>query len=190
MILKLIWLKFLVIWRFVRLWGMIDGLLPPENMTKCMSNNKSLEGFWKGWHCSFNKWLIRYMYIPLGGRNSRIWTIWVIFLFVALWHDIELKLLLWGLLNAFFYIVEMYAKQLSESNTMKSLPSSLLHMVIVLSGSTYILVLVGVNLIGYSIGIGSITLVSEKILTYEGLKVLMVSYYFLCVGVKLMLFIQ
>jgi D-alanyl-lipoteichoic acid acyltransferase DltB (MBOAT superfamily) len=58
-VLKMMWLKFLLIWRFFRLWSIADGILPPENMTRCMSNNCSLEGFWKGWHSSFNQWLVR-----------------------------------------------------------------------------------------------------------------------------------
>ncbi len=116
---------------------------------------------------------------------------WLIFLFVALWHDIEWKLLLWGLLNAFFLIIEIYAKQMArESATMKSLPELLFHMVAVFSGSTYILVLIGVNLIGYSVGVGSISLVMNKMLTWEGFWVIVTSYYFLCVGVNLMMFIE
>jgi D-alanyl-lipoteichoic acid acyltransferase DltB (MBOAT superfamily) len=58
-LLKLMWLKFLVMWRFFRLWALADGVDPPENMTRCMSNNYSIEMFWKGWHSSFNKWIVR-----------------------------------------------------------------------------------------------------------------------------------
>ena len=43
------------------------GASPPENMTTCVSNNYSVQGFWRGWHRSFNRWLVRYVYIPLGG---------------------------------------------------------------------------------------------------------------------------
>ena len=61
--LKMMWLKFLITWRFFRLWALADGTLAPENMTRCMSNNNSLETFWRGWHASFNKWIVRYMYV-------------------------------------------------------------------------------------------------------------------------------
>lgn len=45
--LKMMWVKFLLIWRFFRLWSMAaDELQPPENMRRCMSNNCSLEQFW------------------------------------------------------------------------------------------------------------------------------------------------
>ena len=49
----------------------------------------SLQGFFKGWHCSYNAWLVRYMYIPLGGTKYRLLNIWPIFFFVAVWHDLE-----------------------------------------------------------------------------------------------------
>ena len=57
--LKLMWLKFLLLWRFFRLWALADGMLPPENQVRCMSNNQSIGQFWKGWHASFNIWLVR-----------------------------------------------------------------------------------------------------------------------------------
>ena len=34
-----------------------------------MSNNYTVRGFWRAWHCSFNRWLVRYIYIPLGGNR-------------------------------------------------------------------------------------------------------------------------
>jgi D-alanyl-lipoteichoic acid acyltransferase DltB (MBOAT superfamily) len=34
LLLKLMWLKFLLLWRFFRLWAMLDGVTPPENMTR------------------------------------------------------------------------------------------------------------------------------------------------------------
>lgn len=73
-LLKTMWLKFLLIWRFFRLWALIDGVTPPENMLRCMSNNYSLEMFWKGWHSSFNKWIVSYMYIPLGGVSNQLYS--------------------------------------------------------------------------------------------------------------------
>lgn len=51
---------------------MIEGIQPEENMKKCMSNNYSLQMFWRGWHVSFNKWNINYIYIPLGGTQNKI----------------------------------------------------------------------------------------------------------------------
>ena len=68
--LNLMWLKFAVIWRFARLWALLDGVDTVENMSRCMNNNFSLAGFWRGWHVSFNRWLVRYVYVPLGGSRD------------------------------------------------------------------------------------------------------------------------
>lgn len=57
--LKVIWLKLLIIWRFFRFWALADGIVSPENMVRCMSNNYSGIMFWRSWHASFNKWTIR-----------------------------------------------------------------------------------------------------------------------------------
>lgn len=67
--LKFVWLKvskrfvsniqLLVMWRFFRLWAMADGIETTENMTRCMSNNYSVMGFWRSWHRSYNRWLVR-----------------------------------------------------------------------------------------------------------------------------------
>ena len=51
--------------------------------------------------------LLRYMYKPMGGRRLRLMNVWVVFIFVAVWHDIEMKLLVWGLLNSVFFVLEV-----------------------------------------------------------------------------------
>lgn len=96
LLLKHVWLKLLIIWRFFRLFAMLDGLKPLENMDRCMSNNYSGLEFWKSWHRSYNRWLVRYLYIPLGGSKWRAVNMWIIFSFVALWHDASLNLLIWS----------------------------------------------------------------------------------------------
>jgi D-alanyl-lipoteichoic acid acyltransferase DltB (MBOAT superfamily) len=62
-----IWLKFNVIWKVSRCWALWDDIEVPENMNRCVHNNYSAESFWRSWHRGFNLWLIRYIFIPLGG---------------------------------------------------------------------------------------------------------------------------
>ncbi|KAL9995759.1 putative membrane bound O-acyl transferase, MBOAT [Helianthus debilis subsp. tardiflorus] len=50
----------------------VSGIEAPENMLRCINNCYNLESFWKNWHASFNKWLVRYMYIPLGGSRRKL----------------------------------------------------------------------------------------------------------------------
>ncbi|KAF5768761.1 putative membrane bound O-acyl transferase, MBOAT [Helianthus annuus] len=83
----------------------VSGIEAPENMPRCINNCYNLESFWKNWHASFNKWLVRYMYIPLGGSRRKLLNVWVVFTFVAIWHDLEWKLLSWAWLTCIFFIL-------------------------------------------------------------------------------------
>ena len=95
-----------------RLAALLDGVDPPENMRRCFADNCDIEvcelhpalvwflltrcpwpaqGFWRGWHSSFNLWLVRYLYVPLGGASARLRNTCVAFSFVALWHDLEVR---------------------------------------------------------------------------------------------------
>lgn len=106
--LNFMWMKFFVIWRFFRLWGILDGVDSPENMEKWINNNNTFRGFWRGWHSSLNLWIVRYVYLPLGGRHSQRWSIWVIFSFIAVWHDLWWRWVAWAWLNALFFVVEAW----------------------------------------------------------------------------------
>lgn len=109
--LNIIWLKLLIPWRLFRLWSLLDGIDPPENMIRCMDNNYSALSFWKAWHRSYNKFVVKYIYIPLGGAKNRILASLAVFTFVAIWHDIELKLLIWGWTIVLFLLPEYFATQ-------------------------------------------------------------------------------
>src|SRR6202044_3214030 len=81
-------------------------------MLRCMSNNYSALAFWRSWHRSFNRWIIRYIYIPLGGNKRPIVNTLAVFTFVAVWHDISLKLLAWGWLVTLFILPEVIARMI------------------------------------------------------------------------------
>lgn len=106
--LNIMYLKLLIPWRLFRLWAMVDGIDAPENMLRCVDNNYSTVGFWRAWHTSFNKWVIRYIYVPFGGSNNKILTSFAVFSFVAIWHDIQLRVLFWGWLTVLLLLGETY----------------------------------------------------------------------------------
>ncbi|EKM48095.1 uncharacterized protein PHACADRAFT_266551, partial [Phanerochaete carnosa HHB-10118-sp] len=106
----IVWLKLLIPWRFFRLWAILDGIDPPENMVRCMANNYSVLGFWRSWHRSYNLWIVRYIYIPLGGTKNLKFTTVLVFSFVALWHDLSFRLLAWGWLVSLFILPEIAAR--------------------------------------------------------------------------------
>jgi len=192
MMINVMWLKFLCIWRFDRAWALLDGIYVPENMTRCMNNNYSLTMFWRGWHSSYNQWLVRYMYIPLGGRDWKYLNCWVIFLFVAIWHDLELNVLIWGILNGGFVALEVFVQELYtakkdmplvKSNYFRYLASTIIGM--------YLIILILSNLIGYSVGVhGTSHLVNELFIKREGLLVLLIGTFLLSCAIQLMFAIE
>lgn len=192
LLLKAMWLKFLLLWRFFRGWALFDGVEAPENMLRCMSNNYSLEQFWRGWHSSFNQWLVRYMYIPLGGRTYRYLSVWPIFSFVALWHDAEAHLLVWGVLNAVFFGIESLLKPITGYHKRDELLQMSFTRTILscVASAGYIMVLMAVNLVGYALGTGGLNQLIAKVGTAEGISVLLFAAYFLSVGVGIMFYLQ
>jgi hypothetical protein len=44
----------------MRFWALAEGVMPPENMTRCVANNYDIAGFWQNWHASYNLWLVRW----------------------------------------------------------------------------------------------------------------------------------
>jgi D-alanyl-lipoteichoic acid acyltransferase DltB (MBOAT superfamily) len=109
------WLKFLALWRFFRAFALADGAsAAPENLTRCICNNYDVAGFWQNWHASYNRWLVRYMYVPLGGARTRLFNVWPIFTFVAIWHDLEIKMLWWAWLMCLLIAPEILAKKIAH----------------------------------------------------------------------------
>ena len=119
----------MVIWRSFRLWAALDGVVAPENLPACISRQYTLSGFWRCWHASFNRWLVRYVYLPLGGRASGRVARWrnlcVVFGFVALWHDVSPKLLAWGALLPLFFAPELAAEARRSTRTPRPSASTL-----------------------------------------------------------------
>jgi D-alanyl-lipoteichoic acid acyltransferase DltB (MBOAT superfamily) len=89
-------------------------LLHDRHERRCVNNNYDIEGFWRNWHSSFNRWLVRYMYIPLGGSRFKAANIWAIFSFVAIWHDVDLRLLVWAWVSCLFAGPEILAKWIAH----------------------------------------------------------------------------
>ena len=114
-------MKYDVIWKISRLWGWMDGILCEENINRCVYNNYSFEGFWRQWHRSFNIWLIRYMYIPMGGSKTKFINTFIIFSFVALWHEVKLHLLIWAWTIYITLIPEMLIKRYFNKKEKKHL---------------------------------------------------------------------
>ncbi|PON71263.1 Membrane bound O-acyl transferase, MBOAT [Parasponia andersonii] len=190
-VLNFMWLKFFLIWRYFRFWSLICGIEAPENMPTCINNCYNLESFWKSWHASYNKWLVRYMYIPLGGSQRKLLNIWAIFTFVALWHDLEWKLLSWAWLTCLFFIPEVLFKSAANAfQATNAFREFLLRELRAVAGAVTITCLMVANLVGFVIGASGINWLTSQFIDRDGIPVLagmLVTFY---VGTKLMFHVQ
>ncbi|KAK4141832.1 MBOAT, membrane-bound O-acyltransferase family-domain-containing protein [Dichotomopilus funicola] len=192
--LHIIWLKLLLPWRFFRLWSLADGVDPPENMLRCVSDNYSTLSFWRGWHRSYYRWLLRYIYIPLGGSSFRtardatrtVLTYLVVFTFVALWHDIKLNLLIWGWLIVVFFLPEIAATRLFPRRKWEGRPTAY-RMLCCVGGVGNVLMMVSANLVGFAVGLDGLESIVRGIFRdYSGLVFLFTACSALFVGIQVM----
>ncbi|SSD58682.1 related to Glycerol uptake protein 1 [Saccharomycodes ludwigii] len=181
--LNLIWLKLLIPWRLFRLWALLDGIDPPENMIRCMDNNFSALQFWRAWHRSYNKWVIKYIYIPLGGSSNRILSTLAVFSFVAIWHDIQLKLLLWGWLVVFFLLPEIFVTKLFKPYREKPWYRIVCGVGAVLN----IWMMMIANLFGFCLGQdGTKQFLYDLLFTYDGIRFTFLANLGLFIAVQVM----
>ena len=70
--------------------------------------SRDIAEFWRRWHISLTTWFRDYVYIPLGGSKLGKWikvrNTFVIFLVSGFWHGANWKFLVWGFLNALYFL--------------------------------------------------------------------------------------
>ncbi|MCJ1309688.1 glycerol transporter [Agyrium rufum] len=191
--LNIVWLKLLLPWRFFRLWSLVDGMDPPENMIRCMSNQWSPQAFWRAWHRSFYKWTVRYLYIPLGGSGASrmggirgillsVRNLLIVFTFVAMWHDIDLKLLAWGWLIAVFVLPEILAGMVFPAKNWQNWPNTY-RWLCALGAASNMVVMAAANLVGFVVGPTEMVVMLKNILgSWTGISYLALAWASLFVG--------
>lgn len=89
--------------------GRMVGFNFPENFNFPYIS-RSISEFWKRWHITLGKWMMDYLYIPLGGnRISRKRTyinLWLVFLISGLWHGDAWTFVAWGIFHGFFIVAD------------------------------------------------------------------------------------
>lgn len=70
--------------------------------------SRDIAEFWRRWHISLSSWFRDYVYIPLGGSNGtkyeKIRNTFIIFILSGFWHGANWTFIVWGLLNAVFFL--------------------------------------------------------------------------------------
>lgn len=70
--------------------------------------SRDIAEFWRRWHISLSSWFRDYLYIPLGGSKGGMWmkirNTFAIFLVSGFWHGANWTFIIWGVLNALFFL--------------------------------------------------------------------------------------
>jgi alginate O-acetyltransferase complex protein AlgI len=70
--------------------------------------SRDIAEFWRRWHISLTTWFRDYLYIPLGGSKGGkmkvIRNTFVIFLVSGFWHGANWTFIIWGFLNALYFL--------------------------------------------------------------------------------------
>lgn len=75
--------------------------------------SRDIAEFWRNWHISLSTWFRDYLYIPLGGSRGGTWmrvrNTFIIFLVSGFWHGANWTFVVWGALNALYFLPLMLA---------------------------------------------------------------------------------
>jgi alginate O-acetyltransferase complex protein AlgI len=70
--------------------------------------SRDIAEFWRSWHISLSTWFRDYVYIPLGGSkgstSNQIRNVFIIFLVSGFWHGANWTFIVWGGLNALYFL--------------------------------------------------------------------------------------
>ncbi|XP_060220933.1 protein-cysteine N-palmitoyltransferase HHAT isoform X4 [Meriones unguiculatus] len=111
------YVKYLVLFGVPALLMRLDGLTPPP-LPRCVSTVFSFTGMWRYFDVGLHNFLIRYVYIPLGGSQrgllGTLLSTAMTFAFVSYWHGSHEDLWSWAALNWLGVTVESGARRLLE----------------------------------------------------------------------------
>ena len=93
--------------------GRIVGFRFPENFNRPYTAT-SVTDFWQRWHMTLSKWMLVYLYIPLGGNKVAPWrmylNLWIVFLISGFWHGAAWTFIMWGAYFGLFLTVEKFCE--------------------------------------------------------------------------------
>lgn len=77
--------------------------------------SRDMAEFWRRWHISLSTWFRDYLYIPLGGSRGgtamKVRNTFIIFLVSGFWHGANWTFIVWGALNALYFMPLLLAKK-------------------------------------------------------------------------------
>ncbi len=77
--------------------------------------SRDIAEFWRRWHISLSTWFRDYVYIPLGGSRGgsfiNLRNVIIVFLLSGFWHGANWTFIIWGALNALYFIPLLLMKK-------------------------------------------------------------------------------
>ena len=77
--------------------------------------SRDIGEFWRRWHISLSTWFRDYVYIPLGGSRGGTWmkvrNTFIIFIVSGFWHGANWTFIVWGALNAVYFLPLLLTKR-------------------------------------------------------------------------------
>ena len=77
--------------------------------------SRDIAEFWRKWHISLSTWFRDYLYIPLGGSRGgtimKVRNIFIIFIVSGFWHGANWTFIVWGALNALYFLPLLLTKR-------------------------------------------------------------------------------
>lgn len=93
------------------------GIRLKENFNFPLLRPQNIQEYWNNWHMSLSRFAQRNIFVPCGGyrQKTQFFALFMTMLVIALWHNVNVVALSFGVYNAVGLIVHrMYAKALGE----------------------------------------------------------------------------
>jgi len=95
------------------------GIKVPENFDWPYLRT-NISQFWQHWHMSLYKWLVDYVFIPLGGSRTarpRVYlNVLITMLVSGLWHGAALNFVVWGLWHGTLLMIYRFWSEWRQKN--------------------------------------------------------------------------
>ncbi len=77
--------------------------------------SRDMAEFWRRWHISLSTWFRDYLYVPLGGSRGTlaqsVRNTFIIFIVSGFWHGANWTFIVWGALNAVYFLPLLLGKK-------------------------------------------------------------------------------
>lgn len=98
----------------VRALALCLGFELAQNFTMPYARS-NIKEFWHSWHITLTTFIIRYIYIPLGGSKHGFWrtqfNVLIAFVLSGIWHGVGLNFLVWGALHGLGFVIFNFYKK-------------------------------------------------------------------------------